>query len=112
MMVGLIGWAVMEHRGDAPASEGAEVVEPKTPSRSGKAAVGVEADALRPRESAEPGSPTDTRDATQRLDDVLADLEEKHDVLLAAGALEAEKTVRARIERLHAAQLEQSRKAE
>lgn len=67
---------------------------------------------MRPRESAEPGSPTDTRDATQRLDDVLADLEEKHDVLLAAGALEAEKTVRARIERLHAAQLEQSRKAE
>ena len=103
--VALAGWAATELRADEE-DEHAERMR-EVEARAGDetpVAPGAEHQPEPAKSITKPAAPADTRDARQRVDDVIAELRGKHDELVAAGATEAAKTVQAQIDRLEAEQ--------
>lgn len=102
--VGLIGWAAAIRFVERDGSDGVTVerVKASVPSKLG----------TDPREHSDPrhdeidgpSAVTDTRDARERIDNVLAELRLKHDELVDVGAAAAARTVHAQIQRLEGAQ--------
>jgi hypothetical protein len=112
MTVGLIGWVTTELRAGEEDGQSARHEEAPATDERRVRPVGEEPQPEPGRAIREPAAPTDTRDATQRVDDVIAELQDKHDELVAAGAAEAAKTVQAQIDRLEADHRERASKGE
>jgi hypothetical protein len=112
MTVGLIGWVTTELRAGEEEGQSARHEEAPATDERRVRPVGEGPQPEPHRAVREPAAPPDTRDATQRVDDVIAELQDKHDELVAAGAVEAAKTVQAQIDRLEAEQQKRSANGE